>query len=67
MQSKLLILRKEAGLSQQDMADKLNISVTSYGEKERGKSEFSQNEMFCLRDFFGKSLEEIFLPTKSLK
>lgn len=67
MQGKLLILRKEAGLSQKQLADKLGISVTSYGEKERGQSEFTQNEMFNLRDLFGKPLEEIFLPTKSPK
>lgn len=67
MQSKLLILRKEAGLSQKEIAGKLGISVTSYGEKERGRSEFSQSEMFCLRDIFNRPLEEIFLPTKSPK
>lgn len=64
MQSKLLVLRKEAGLSQQDMANKLGLSVTSYGEKERGQKNFTLDEMFRLRDFFRKPLEEIFLPTK---
>ncbi|MTW28362.1 helix-turn-helix domain-containing protein, partial [Streptococcus pneumoniae] len=31
MQEKLLILRKKQGISQQELADYLKISVTSYG------------------------------------
>lgn len=67
MQSKLLVLRKEAGLSQQQMADKLGISVTSYGDKERGIKSFTMDEMFLISNFFNKPLEQIFLPRKSPK
>ncbi|WP_230680436.1 helix-turn-helix domain-containing protein, partial [Streptococcus pneumoniae] len=30
-----MILRKKQGISQQELADYLKISVTSYGQKER--------------------------------
>ncbi len=67
MQSKLLVLRKEEALSQSDMARILKISLTSYGEKERGQKEFTQDEMFLLSEYFDKPIDEIFLPRKSPK
>lgn len=63
MQSKLIILRKERDVKQQELADLLNINVKTYNFKETGKSQFTMNEMFKISDFFGKSVEEIFLPT----
>ena len=63
MQSKLIILRKERDIKQQELADLLNINVKTYNFKETGKSQFTMNEMFKISDFFGKSVEEIFLPT----
>ncbi len=63
MQSKLIILRKERDIKQQELADLLNINVKTYNFKEAGKSQFTMNEMFKISDFFGKSVEEIFLPT----
>lgn len=63
MQSKLIILRKERDIKQQELADLLNINVKTYNFKETGKSQFTMNEMFKISDFFGKSVDEIFLPT----
>lgn len=65
MQEKLLILRKKQGISQQELADYLKISVTSYGQKERGEKAFTLDEMFALSTFFELSISEIFLPRKS--
>lgn len=62
MQENLYLLRKRHGYSQKDIAEYLNISVNQYGEKERGKYEFTQDEMFALSKLFDKRLEEIFLP-----
>ena len=67
MQGRLLILRKEEALSQSDMAKILKISVASYGKKERGQKEFTQDEMFLLGEYFDKPISEIFLPRKSPK
>ena len=67
MQIKLYELRKNAGLNQIDLAQKLGISVTPYGKKERGQQEFTQDEMFLLSQFFEKSISDIFLPRKSPK
>lgn len=63
----LLQARKEAGLTQAELANLLGISTTSYGDKERGIKEFTQDEMFFLSKFFNKNLQEIFLPRKSPK
>lgn len=65
MQGKLLLLRKEGGHSQADMAKLLGISLTSYGDKERGHKAFLSDEMFILADFFNKSIDDIFLPRES--
>lgn len=64
MQWNLVRLRKEAGLTQQDLADKLGISVTTYANKENGHHQFWANEMFFIRNYFGIPLDDIFLPTK---
>jgi len=63
MQLILYNLRKsEKGMSQQDMADLLGISTKSYGMKERGQREFTQDEMFAISEYFDKPMGEIFLP-----
>ena len=63
----LIELRKNKGLTQADIAKKLNLSETAYRQKELGKREFTQDEMFYLSSFFGKQIVEIFLPKKSPK
>jgi len=57
-------LRKEKGLTQKGIADKLGISSVSYRNKEQSKNAFTQDEMFILSKFFRKSMHEIFLPRK---
>lgn len=67
MQILLYELRKEADLTQSDLADKLGISETAYRQKEKGQRPFTQDEMFFLGKFFNKPIQEIFLPRKSPK
>lgn len=62
MQMKLYELRKRSKLSQQEVADFLGITRISYGQKERGASQFQQDEMFKLANMFHKPISEIFLP-----
>lgn len=65
MQLLLYDLRKEqTGLTQKDMAKYLGISTKSYRDKEKGKQEFTQDEMFKLSNFFNKPIDKIFLPRK---
>lgn len=64
MQSLLVGLRKERGLSQREAAKMLNLSEEAYRNKELGKSEFKMNEMFELSRFYGKPVDQIFLPRK---
>lgn len=67
MQIKLYELRKNADLTQIQLAEKLGISANQYGKKERGQQEFTQDEMFLLSKLFNKSISDIFLPRRSPK
>lgn len=55
--NKLKILRKERGLTLQEMADILNVSRGSYNYYELGKTEPNINILFQLSDFFGVSID----------
>ncbi len=48
--SKLKGYRVMLGLTQQNMADKLNISLQSYNNKETGKTAFTDDERVAIRD-----------------
>ncbi|MCD5028715.1 helix-turn-helix transcriptional regulator [Enterococcus asini] len=65
MQIALWNLRKnEKRMTQQDLADYLGIAVQTYRDKEKGKAEFTQDEMFMIAQLFQKRLDDIFLPRK---
>ena len=61
MQIKLYDARKQAKLSQQEVADVLGISRNSYGQKERGDVPFNLEEMFALSDLLNSSLDDLFI------
>lgn len=63
MQEKLLIIRKKNKVSQEKLAEILNISVKTYAFKETGKTEFTMSEMFKIADYFNMEINEIFIPT----
>lgn len=67
MQIKLYELRKEAGLTQAQMAEKLNISETTYRSKELGQTDFKSTEMFIIASVLHLGINEIFLPQKTTK
>lgn len=60
MQGKLLTIRKENGVTQDDMAQLLGISIESYSRKENGKYDFKATEMFLIADYFEKEIGDIF-------
>lgn len=69
MSKNLAVLRRALGISQTDMAKVIGLGLTSYNLKENGKSDFNQEQMVKLRDFFIKqgfnvSIEELFFNQK---
>ena len=64
MQIKLYQARKQAKLSQQEVADILGISRNSYGQKERGDVLFNLEEMFALSELLNVSLDDLFISNK---
>lgn len=66
LQWKLIIARKELNLNQEDMGKVLKIQKDTYGRKERGDLQFTQDEIFLLSEYFDKQVDEIFLPRNSI-
>lgn len=62
MQEKLLLIRKNKGITQQYMADLIGISANQYSLKEKGKYKFNGDEMFKISNYLGMPIEDIFLP-----
>lgn len=54
-------LRKQSGLTQQQLADKLNISVSNIGKIETGRNGFSIDLMIEMAFCFNVSLDYIVL------
>lgn len=60
MQNILRILRSEHGWSQQELADRLDVSRQSVNAIETGKYDPSLPLAFAIARLFGRSIEEIF-------
>lgn len=58
-------LRKEQGLSQAALADRLNMSITQISRLERGTSSVTQFRMQVLAELFGIEPHELFKDSKS--
>lgn len=63
MQEKLIIIRKNKGITQQELADIIRISVNQYSLKEKGKYTFDCDEMFKIAEYLNMNIDDIFLPT----
>lgn len=59
MNKKLKQLRRQHGWSQQDVAQKLGISLRNYRNKENGNLPFNQVEMIKIMQFANLSYEDI--------
>lgn len=62
MQHKLYALRKENGVTQEEMAKSLEITTFTYRNKEKSKVPFNADEMYKLAEYFNKNIDDIFLP-----
>jgi len=61
MNNRLRILRAERGWSQQDLAERLEVSRQSVNAIETGKYDPSLPLAFRIADVFGQPIEAIFL------
>ncbi|MCB2067482.1 MAG: helix-turn-helix transcriptional regulator [Erythrobacter sp.] len=61
MKNRLRVLRAEREWSQQDLADRLEVSRQSVNAIETGKYDPSLPLAFRIADLFGMTIEEIFL------
>ena len=65
MKNRLRVLRAERGWSQQDLAERLQVSRQSVNAIETGKYDPSLPLAFRIAELFGLTIEEIFTsPTK---
>ena len=61
MRNRLKVLRAERAWSQQDLAERLQVSRQSVNAIETGKYDQSLQLAFRIADLFGLRIEEIFL------
>ena len=61
MTAKVKGYRVMVGLTQQELASKLGISVQSYRNKEKGRVAFKDSEKIFIRELFCKVVEGITL------
>lgn len=61
MKNRLEELRKLNGVTQEELADKLEVSRQTIGSLENGKYNPSITLAFKIARFFGLSIEEIFI------
>jgi putative transcriptional regulator len=61
MENNVEQLRREQGLNQEDFAKILRVSRQTISSIETGKYNPSLELAFAIADFFGKSIEEIFI------
>lgn len=64
MQGKLILLKEQNEMTNKKMAEILGITPNQYRKKEKGEVQFKLNEMVKLSEYFGKTMDEIFLPSK---
>lgn len=60
MYPKLKARRVELGYTQLDVANKLDVSLSTYCHKEKGKTDFTINEIIKLLVFLNCKFEDIF-------
>ena len=61
MTAKVKGYRVMVGLTQQELASKIGISVQSYRNKEKGRVAFKDSEKIFIRELFGRVVKGITL------
>ena len=59
MQEKLILLKEQNKMTNKKMAEILGITPNQYRKKEKGEV-----QLVNLSEYFGKTMDEIFLPSK---
>lgn len=67
LENKVEQLRKERGMNQEDFGKAISVSRQTVSSIENGKYNPSLELAFTISDFFGKSIEEIFINERSKK
>lgn len=67
MQNRVEELRKNLGMNQEAFAKAISVSRQTVSSIETGKYNPSLELAFEISDFFGKSIEEIFIRERSMK
>lgn len=65
LENKVEQLRKERGMNQEDFGKAISVSRQTVSSIENGKYNPSLELAFTISDFFGKSIEEIFINERS--
>lgn len=65
MKNRVEKLRKEKGLNQEEFAKALKVSRQTVSSIENGKYNPSLDLAFDIAEFFGKTIEEIFIYERS--
>ena len=64
MENRVEELRKESGLNQEAFAKAIKVSRQTVSSIENGKYNPSLELAFVIADFFGKTIEEVFIHEK---
>ena len=67
MENKIEELRKSLGMKQEDFAKAIKVSRQTVSSIETGKYNPSLELAFTISDYFGKSIEEIFIHERSIE
>lgn len=67
MKNRLEELRKQKGIKQEELAEALEVSRQTIGSLENGRYNPSILLAFKIAQYFGKSIEEIFIYEEALK
>lgn len=59
MNKTLKAYRKLLNLTQKDMAEIVDICLTSYNMKEQGKQDFTQSEMLAITNHIKKTIPDV--------
>lgn len=65
--SNLSLLRKEYGLSQDEIANKLGVSRQTYSKFENGTAELNTSQIQQVADIFGVQIPELYYEVQNIK
>jgi transcriptional regulator with XRE-family HTH domain len=63
---KIRLIRQARGWTQEEVADKLDLSVNAYGEIERGNSDIRLSRLEQIASLFGLELDDLVSATETI-